>query len=420
MFRVCQSETGKKVIHMSFLFKVFTVFVLIQILGCVIWWRRLRQTPRGRVALLALFLLGNLPWPFFYMALSQPDPPSTWIASTMIRLFLTWQVGVLIWLYIAAEIAIILLVFYRVPQKLLQFFRERKSRSDFPPDETPSINASRRAFLLQTTRKAVWAGAIGGGAWGLVRSEFGPKVVSHTVSLPNLPRSLDGLTIAHLSDIHVGLWTPHKDIPRIMAITRDLRPDMVVITGDIIDHNPSFSKTLVQHIHLLKQVPLGVYAVIGNHDIYTGANAVSESLSSGGITMLRNRNHVLRDEGLPLAMVGVDDPGRRWLGSGGNIPLDQAMKGLSPDDFPIFLVHRPTGFYPAKAREIPLTLCGHTHGGQFGLPGGPNLADVAYEFTHGLYQRRNSVLHVSAGTGAVGLPFRLGVPAEIALLRLTS
>jgi predicted MPP superfamily phosphohydrolase len=63
-------------------------------------------------------------------------------------------------------------------------------------------------------------------------------------------------------------------------------------------------------------------------------------------------------------------------------------------------------------------LCGHTHGGQFGVPGGPNLADLAYKFTHGLYEENRSFLYVSAGTGSVGLPFRVGVPAEIAFLRL--
>ncbi len=222
--------------------------------------------------------------------------------------------------------------------------------------------------------------------------------------------------MVHLSDLHVGLFTPPDYIPEIFSITRDLKPDLVVITGDLIDHNPSFSKALTRYMYLLSKVPLGVFAIIGNHDIYTGAEIVTRAVQDGGIKMLRNRYHSFTNHGLPLALVGVDDPGRSWTGPGGQIRLDLATAGLAPDLFPVLLTHRPTGFDEARANRIPLTLCGHTHGGQFGLPGGPNLADLAYNFTHGLYEKKGDLLHVSAGTGNVGLPFRLGVPSEIALL----
>jgi predicted MPP superfamily phosphohydrolase len=118
--------------------------------------------------------------------------------------------------------------------------------------------------------------------------------------------------------------------------------------------------------------------------------------------------------------VGVDDPGRNFLGKGGHISLGRAMQGIQPDQFPILLTHRPTGFEPACKRNISLTLCGHTHGGQIGVPGLLNLADLAYEYTHGIYEKKGSVLHVTAGIGTVGLPIRVGVPSEIALLRLSA
>ena len=163
-----------------------------------------------------------------------------------------------------------------------------------------------------------------------------------------------------------------------------------------------------------------MFTVIGNHDIYTGADQVTAALESHGASVLRNRHHVFTGQGLPLALAGVDDPGRQWTGSGGILPVDKAIKGLSPEVMPILLVHRPTGFDQARAHGIPLTLCGHTHGGQFAAPHGPNLADLAYKYTHGLYEESGCQVHVSAGIGAVGLPFRLGVPAEIGLLRLTA
>ena len=90
--------------------------------------------------------------------------------------------------------------------------------------------------------------------------------------------------------------------------------------------------------------------------------------------------------------MGVDDPGGSFLGAGGRINLPKAMEGLRPDLFPILLTHRPTGFEQARDRKIPLTLCGHTHGGQIGVPGLPNLAALAYHYTHGLYRKGSAPL----------------------------
>jgi len=401
---------------MHFFLKVFIVLIFGQTLGILIWWKRLRKSPRLRMLMIGLFTAGNLPWPFFYLAVIQPEPASTWLFPFIMRLFLTWQFGFILWFVFSSLIILIIAFFYKIPQMMIQFFQ----------DESPEnpVSVARREFLSRTGRKILWGTALTGAGWGFVRSGVGPGIVSYDISLPDLPKELDGLTIAHLSDLHVGNWTFPGDMPRLLSRTREQKPDMVVITGDIIDHNPLFSQTLIRHLHYLKQVPLGIHAVIGNHDIYTGAREVTQALQSGGINMLRNRHCSLSHLGLPLALIGVDDPGRKWFGSGGAIHLEKAMTKLRPDLFPVLLVHRPTGFYQAAAYNIPLTLCGHTHGGQFGIPGGPNLAGLAYEFTHGLYrikdETKENVLHVSAGIGAVGLPFRLGVPAEIAMLRLRS
>ena len=124
-------------------------------------------------------------------------------------------------------------------------------------------------------------------------------------------------------------------------------------------------------------------------------------------------------QGLPLALIDVDDPGRNLLGDGGGINLKRAMAGLDAALFPALLTHRPTGFDQGRRARIPLTLCGHTHGGQIGLPGLPNLADLAYyRHTHGVYEEEGCPVHVSAGIGTVGLPLRVGVPPEITLIRL--
>jgi predicted MPP superfamily phosphohydrolase len=397
---------------MHFLWNVFFVFISLQILGFLIWWRRIGKNTRLRLLLISFFLAGNLPWPFLFDALSRQNPISSRFTSIIFRLFTTWQVGLLLWLLLLGIITLSVVIFFRLPSLAANGPSKRRIR-DKPADR------DRRTFIVKTARGAVWGLVLGSGAWGFARAESTPKVVRHTVSPAGLPRTLDGLTIAHLSDLHIGLWTSPHLIPRVMALTRDLRPDLVVITGDIVDHRTSFSEILVQNLHVLAKVPLGIYAIIGNHDMYTGADQISNVLEAGGITMLRNRHHSFIHEGLPLALVGVDDPGRNFMGSGGGLSLDRAMRGLKPDQFRILLTHRPTGFEEALGRQIPLTLCGHTHGGQIGIPGLPNLADLAYDYTHGLYEKKAGLVHVTAGIGAVGLPIRVGVPPEIALLRLS-
>jgi predicted MPP superfamily phosphohydrolase len=398
---------------MDFVWKIFIILILAQILAFLIFWRRLRNRPRVRFLLIGLFLGCNLPWPIFFAAFEQPNPPSVWIISLILRFFSAWQVGLFLWLTLGSLFSLSVLVFFRIPSLVI---RRLKSQSSQERPKSPS----RRAFLVKVAKGTAWGTVLLSGTWGIARAELGPRVVKYNISPNRLAKTLDGLTIVHLSDLHIGLWTSPYQVPRVLTLTRDLRPDLVVITGDIIDHKPSFSHALTSHLYLLDQVPLGVFAVIGNHDIYTGAHQVSKALKDGGATMLRGDYHSFKDKGLPLALIGIDDPGRNWSGSGGRLNLDQAMKGLDPDLFPILLTHRPTGFEQACDVRIPLTLCGHTHGGQFALPGGVNLASLAYKYTHGLYENQGNLLHVSAGIGTVGLPFRLGVPPEIALLKLSS
>lgn len=398
---------------MHFLWKIFIVLIVAQILGFLIFWRRLRNRSRMRFLLTGLFLACNLPWPIFFAAFKQPNPPSVWIISLILRFFSTWQIGLVLWLALGGLFSLSVLVFFRIPSLVIG---RLKSRSTQDNPKSPS----RRDFLFRAAKGAAWGTVLVGGTWGIAQAELDPRVVKYNISPNGLAKTLDGLTIVHLSDLHIGLWTSPYQVPRVLALTRDLKPDLVVITGDIIDHRPSFSKAFASHLYLLDQVPLGVFAIIGNHDIYTGANQISRALETGGITMLRGRYHSFKDKGLPLALIGVDDPGRNWSGSGGRLNLDQAMKGLDQGLFPVLLTHRPTGFEQACDVQLPLTLCGHTHGGQFALPGGPNLASLAYKYTHGLYEKQGNLLHVSAGIGTVGLPFRLGVPSEIALLRLSA
>jgi len=378
------------------------------------WWRRLVGRPRWRAGLIALFVAANLPWLYLPRTWGIPDLPPDWVIALIVRPFMTWQVGLLLWLVLVAALSLLALIFFRIPARLAVWFH----RGGVGTVGAPPADPGRRDFLVRSARAAAWGGALALGGWGLVRSSFGPCLVRHDLELPGLPAALDGLRIAHLTDIHIGRSITEAELDRALDLAGQLKPDLVVITGDIVDENPAFTRILTGRLDLLGRPPLGVFGIIGNHDVYTGADAVTAGLEAGRMVMLRNRHHSLEHLGLPLSLVGLDDPGRQWTGSGGLLPLNTAVKGMPEHHFPILLVHRPTAFDQARANGIPLTLCGHTHGGQFGLPGGPNLADLAYEYTHGVYRRPGGLVHVSAGLGAVGLPIRIGVDPEVALLVL--
>jgi uncharacterized protein len=394
-----------------FLVKIGIILLCGQALGLAVLLHRLRKRPRYLLVMIPVFIAANLPWIYIFSHPVHIVPSTGWTSSIVFRLFITWQVGLLLWLALTSLTEFVLLVCVRAPARIRRWARRRAGREEPPQPD-------RREFIIKTVRGAALGTAVAGGVWGLVRSEFRPAAVRRTIRLKNLPPAMDGLKIAHMSDLHLGAWTSPRIIPNALALTRDLKPDLVVITGDFIDYRPSFGQSLIDHVYLLERVPLGVFGVIGNHDVYTGASRVTKYLEEGGITMLRDRSYFFQNQGLPLALVGVDDPGFNWAGSGGPLHLGRAMNGVGPDLFPILLTHRPTGFEQARERAVPLTLCGHTHGGQFGIPGGPNLADFFYQYTHGLYEKDDSFIHVTAGIGSVGLPFRLGVPSEVVLLTL--
>lgn len=393
---------------------VFLVsFILVQGLGLSILWRRLRLRPHWRPWVATTFAVGNLPWLIVFYYFAQAELVPGWLTQWVIRPFITWQAGVLLWLVTAGILTLDLLLFVHLPRRLARrLCRAPPATSAAPPDP------SRRRFIANAARASVLVGAGGAAGWGLAHAGRPPRIVAHDLPFADLPRALEGLKIAHLTDLHIGIWTTAEEVGQAFEVARGLAPDLVVLTGDLIDHRPDFAQVLVDHLPLLERTPLGVFGVIGNHDVYTGANAVTAGLRGGGVVMLRDEHHSLARDGLPLTIAGVDDPGRGWLGAGAMPQIGAALAGAPKDQFELLLVHRPTAFDAARSARIPLTLCGHTHGGQYGIPGGPHLAQLAFEYSYGVYHRSGAVVHVSAGIGSVGLPFRLGMAPEIGLLTL--
>lgn len=237
-----------------------------------------------------------------------------------------------------------------------------------------------------------------------------PLRVEHVpVFLENLPADAEGTRIALLSDLHVGLFTRQSRLQTIFETTRDLRPDLVFLAGDMIDDDPYFVPKLLAQTRVLDpSTPL--LAVLGNHEIYGDPFRVIESMKGSRIRLLVNESFPWRS----LMIAGLSDFAARQA------PLEPDFKrALAGSGFPILLAHQPKAFDEARARKLPLTLAAHTHGGQCGIrPLGWSLAGLFLPYHMGLYKRDASQLYVNTGTGYWLVPFRLGMTPEITLIEL--
>lgn len=263
------------------------------------------------------------------------------------------------------------------------------------------------------------AAALAWGFWGEPRRFLVTRI---RAPLRALDPVLAGLRIAHLSDLHLGNGLESARLARLVSEVNGLQPDLIAITGDLFDHDPAALVDGACGLASL-EAPLGVYAVLGNHDLYTGADAVEASLAmhAPNIRLLRGESQRLRTPA-PLYVAGVDDPGRDWTARGRGLPSIEKLAAASSNDGPVLLlVHRPDAFVQAAELGFSLVLSGHFHGGQIAVPlaeGRWNVAAVLSPFHRGLYRRGDSVLYVSRGIGFAGPRIRLGSPPEIALIEL--
>jgi len=259
------------------------------------------------------------------------------------------------------------------------------------------------------------------GIWGFVGAH---RLVIRPLELAfdRLPEGLDGLRIAQVSDLHVGPHTSRRQLGRIYGAIRDARPDLIAITGDQVDDYAADVSHFVAAFGSLS-APLGVFAVPGNHDVYAGWDAVRAGLESAGLTVLVNESVEREHRGARLRVAGTGDPaGRSWrrgnaVNSGPDITRTLAL--TRPDEFTLVLAHNPALWPALAARDVDLTLSGHTHHGQLSIPRiGWSLASPFLELAMGVHRRGTSVLYINPGTNYWGVPFRIGAWPEVTVITL--
>jgi predicted MPP superfamily phosphohydrolase len=274
----------------------------------------------------------------------------------------------------------------------------------------------RRAFTRHASAAALVVGT-GSSFYGALFGRRDYTIDEVPIPIVGLPRTLDGLTIVQLSDIHVGSFVGDGELRAAELLVREARPDLIVLTGDLLDHDAAYAPQLGRFVERLRPLArFGVAAIPGNHDHYAGVEAVEEALRRAGAHLMTNAGRLVGDRGGAFALVGVDD---LWAGEGRRPDLDRALSMVPPDAPKILLAHQPV-FLEQAVGKVQLQLSGHTHGGQVSLGWNPAELVLPNGWVRGRYDVGESILYVNRGFGTAGPPTRLFSPPEVTKIVLVA
>ncbi len=392
----------------------FFMVMSLLLLADVAWWlwadTQLRRLPRRRIwrTLLAVFtslwlgyLLFFLLFPWWGRVAHHRIPPIP-LACVYV-----WHVFVL-------PITIIAILSYETTFAGVHILKRVGKAKAAPKDE-------RKAEPNKLTRRQLIAGAmvaappllLGGMVTDAMHGLGSFRINRMELGIPNLPGDLDGLTIAHLSDIHVGRFTRPAMLPRMVEAMNQLKADLVAFTGDLIDLSIA---DLPAGIDMMKKLDPrhGMFMVEGNHDLIEEPEEFESRCKAAGLPLLLNETATVQVRGRMVQFLGATW-GRSDLHH--EQSLNELLPQRIPDAFHILLAHHPHAFDAAAAAGIPLTLTGHTHGGQLMLNERLGAGPIMFRYWSGLYRKQNQSMIVSNGIGN-WFPLRIHAPAEIVHLTL--
>jgi uncharacterized protein len=279
----------------------------------------------------------------------------------------------------------------------------------------PPVDPERRLALARWLSALVGLGAMALGGVGLANVLREVAVKRVRVSLSKLPLAASGYRIAQITDIHVGPTIGRAFILDIVRQVNALRPDLIVITGDLVDGSVADLGALVKPLEELRAKD-GVFFVTGNHEYYSGVEEWLAFLPTLGIRVLKNeRVSIGGPSGFDLAGV-TDFAARSFPGHAPDLPL--ALEGRDPSRALVLLAHQPKAIVEAERLGVDLQLSGHTHGGQ--LFPWKYAVGLDQPYVAGLHEHGRAQIYVSCGTGYWGPPMRVGAPAEITELELVA
>lgn len=292
------------------------------------------------------------------------------------------------------------------------------------------MNLSRRTFLKRTLALGALSAAGGAGYGWLESQQLTIEQVS--ISVNRLHPDLHGFKIVQLADFHLYPFTQRELVQQAVTLTNTLEPDIVCLVGDFVYHE---AEAIFDLAPLLAQLnpKYGIYAVFGNHDLWTNQDVIEHGMREAGLTIMKNEGALLTVGAAAIYIAGLEDGWRGQMISPiswwktlpenwqGYPDLNLALDSL-PDEVPcVLLMHEPdlADTYSLDGR-VTLQLSGHTHGGQVRLPGvgAVILPDMGRKYDQGLYKINNMWLYTTRGVGTSALPVRLNCPPEITELTL--
>jgi predicted MPP superfamily phosphohydrolase len=291
------------------------------------------------------------------------------------------------------------------------------------PADPPVLG--RRRFLGQTA-VAVSATPFIAAAYGLLYERLDVQTTRQRIKLARLPRAFDGFRIVQLSDLHIGAFMSAREIRKCAAIANQLKPDLMVLTGDFVTWDATTQEFVVQALSGL-HAPFGVFGCLGNHEMWTDTeDSITRLFAATGVRILRLEQALIQTRGETLNLIGVDYQTRRHMGRRGEGLVTRYLEGVErlvrADTANILLSHNPNTFDRAAELGIDLSLAGHTHGGQVTLEFiHPDLspARLITDYVRGWFQKPGGQLYVNRGIGTIGVPIRIDSPPEITLFELT-
>ncbi|WP_094603041.1 3',5'-cyclic adenosine monophosphate phosphodiesterase CpdA [Sporomusa silvacetica DSM 10669] len=274
---------------------------------------------------------------------------------------------------------------------------------------------TRREFL-QGAITVVPAVPFAMSAYGVIGGDTQIVANRYTLSFGQLPLALDGFTIAQISDTHIGPFFGMDKLERVLDMVRQDEPQLLAITGDLVDDLDLLAPTIKQLTDFQAELPHGIFFCWGNHEYFRDISRIRKALYSSPITVLENSQQAVKD-GLYLA--GVDYPWGKNKAEQETKRQDyfaQSVSKIPADAFTVLLTHHPDFLDNAFMAGVPLSLAGHTHGGQVAIFG-TSVLPVQYKYMKGMFRQNGSYGYVSAGAGH-WLPLRIGCPAEVSFFKL--
>jgi predicted MPP superfamily phosphohydrolase len=245
----------------------------------------------------------------------------------------------------------------------------------------------------------------------LINFAFFLSIKEIRIKVPNLP--IESLKIVHLADLHITPYVSTKKIINIFSKIMDLKPDIIVFTGDIMDFDINKNDKFMEYGFANLKSPYGIYAVSGNHDYYTGIKSFQEMFSKLGIKVLNDENIMVKntDRTNIINIAGIND-----INYHNTQKISQSLSNLNLKYPTIFLSHRPESFDIASSYADIIAFAGHTHAGQ--IPPVWIVRKFFMKYNYGIYNLGKSIMYITSGTRLWGPPMRLFSTSEIAVIIL--